>query len=623
MTKQKTLFTFDYNLFIKAIVVFVVIIFSCSKVFCQEDSLLNLLSGNITKREKAEIYNKLSDLYLDNNLKIARSYADSARRIGISIANYEVISDSYVNYANSYFFRGDLDSAFIFLELSYHYIQKSGNKNEIAAALNRLGLVYESKSEYDVATEYYYKALKIYESTNYLKGKAEILNNLGVISDAIGQKKEALDFYWKSLNVFMQAKAEVEQANVYNNIANLYANDNKADSAIYYINKSISILVNNNRSFEAATAYFNAGIFYNIIKEDLRSQECMDSALRLYERTKNIHGIANVYVEKAKRLINNKEFDDALFLLNKGLELRKKVGNLYAESETLLQLSELFNEKEDYYNALDFYKQHIRLRDSIFNLNSQKTISELNVKYQTEKKDNEIVLLKKESQIKRSFYILVFLIISALLIISILLFYFFRTKTRLLKSQKRFYEQQEKLSRLEIEKQETSRQLLEKEIKAQVRINELQKSQFESELDYSKRELVTTTMQVLNKNKTFTEIQDYLDSLELKSMEEKKIYRVLSKMVKQNINLDTDWKQLKIHFDKVNTGFFEKLQAAHPELSHGDLKVLAYIKIKLSSKEIAQMMNISPAGINKRLYRIRRKMLLPNNASISDYLEKI
>jgi tetratricopeptide (TPR) repeat protein len=589
----------------------------------QADSLKYLLNKTSGNKDKAIIYNKLSDFYLDFNETQSRAYADSARIIGLSISNYEIISDSYVNYANSYFFRGNLDSAYLYLELSYYYIKKSGNKNEIAAALNRLGLIYESKSKFDIATEYYYKALKIYESTSYLKGQAEILNNLGAISEAIGNTEVALSQYQKSLELFERSKVKEAQANVYNNIANLYAAKNINDSAIYFINKSIDILIKNNRLFEAATAYFNASYFYEISLNSIRSKECMDSALLLYQQTDNIHGIASVYEEQAENLFHNYKYEEAIGLFNKSLELRKKVGNLHAEAETLKKLSKFYEEMGDYQHSLQYYREHIILRDSIFDGNTQKTISELNVKYQTEKKDKEILILKKENEIKRNYYNFLILIITALLGISILLFYFFRTKTKLLRSQKSYYEQQEKLSKLEIEKQETNRIILEKEVKAQQQINEIQKSKFEAELDHSKRELITTTMQVLNKNKTLTEIQDYLESLTPKSIEEKKVYRELLKMVKENINLDTDWEQLKIHFDKVNTGFFEKLQSDYPELSQGDLKVLAYIKIKLSSKEIAQMMNISPAGINKRLYRIRRKMNLPSHANISEYLDII
>ena len=67
--------------------------------------------------------------------------------------------------------------------------------------------------------------------------------------------------------------------------------------------------------------------------------------------------------------------------------------------------------------------------------------------------------------------------------------------------------------------------------------------------------------------------------------------------INHSINLDSEWNQFKVHFEKVNPDFFENLQKEFPELSKSDLKVLAYIKINLSTKEIAQMLNISVSAV--------------------------
>ncbi len=594
-------------------------------VFCftQIDSLKNIIRNSSNDSEIARTYNILSDNYLDVDMEISKKYADSAKVLGQKILDYKIISDSYVNYANSYYYQGNLDSALSYFEKSYYTITKSSNKNEIGAALNRIGLIHEAKSNFSKAAEYYYKALSIYEETNYLKGKAEILNNLGVINDAMGNVDEALLNYKKSLKYFKEADIYIPQANVYNNIATLFANNNKVDTAIIYIKLAIRILSNDNLGAEAATTYFNAAVFYEKLGVSDSAQLFMDSSLFLYRQVNNIHGIANVYNEEAKKLINSRDYQNAIDLLNKSLDLRKKVGNVYAESITVLQLSDCYLDSGDFERALQYYKEYIVLRDSVFNTETENVISELEIKYQTEKKDKEITILKNEAEIKKSHNRLLIFISIALTVISVLLFYFFRIKTRLLSSQKKYYEQQEMLSNLEIEKQETERELLEKEVKTQQQINELQKKRFEAELDHSKRELVTTTMQVLNKNKILNEIKEYLGKLEPYTPEERRSYKELQKMISDNINLDSDWDQLKIHFEKVNTGFFEKLQQLYPELSQGDLKVCAYIKIKLSSKEIANMMNISLAGINKRLYRIRRKMNLPVHSNIAEYLDKI
>lgn len=620
-TLHKNASVFRTSFFIMMGLAFVLILHKSHAGYSQVDSLQSALERTINQKEKARLYNKLSDKFLDKDILMAQKYADSAKTIGHQLSDYNIISNSYVNIANSYYFQGDLDSTLYFFGKSYYSICNTNNKNEIAAALNRLGFIYESKSNYSMAANFYYKALKIYESNQYNKGIAEVLNNIGIIHDALKQSEPALENYNKSLHYFELAKNIEGKANVYNNLATHYTERGNNDTAAYYFKNAIQIMLELNRTSEAATAYLNAaGLLYKM-GNNKQADSYIDSALTFYNYTHNIHGIANVYSEQAKRLVQKNDFYNAIKLLNESLEMRIKVGNLNSQTQTLHQISSVYAQSGDFENALLFYKKHIELRDSIVDENTKSLISELNIKYETDKKDAEIIILKKESEIKKTHNYLLVIISTALIISVFLLFVFLRTKTRLLKTQKDYYEQQKDFNLLKFEQQEIEQKHLEKEIANHQKINEFQKKQFQQDLELSKRELLTTTMHVLSKNKTLSEIQDHLNGLIANDPSKNKTYKILLKMISDNISLDSDWEQFKIHFEKVNIDFFEKLQQEFPQLSQGDLKVCAYIKIKLSTKEIAQMMNISPAGINKRLYRIRKKMELEPHSNISDVLD--
>lgn len=596
----------------------------CNIVNAQVDSLkTEILNNYQDKNEVANNYNKLSNLFLDIDIPTSRAYADSALYHGKQILDLKAISDAYVNYANSYYFQGNLDSALFYFEKSYHQIAISGDKNEIAASLNRLGLIHETQSNYGKAADYYYKSLFIYEETGNLNGVANIYNNLGVLNDALGLYSESLLNYKKALKLFEKTDNVDGQANVYNNIATHFAEKNQLEDAITYINNAITILVKSNRKLDAAAAYYNASILYEQIGSHDTARLYLDSALINYLYTENKHGIANVYGQQAKLFQNNENYFSAINLMHKSLDLRREVGNLNAEAQTIKQLSDVYFLNNNYEMAYLYYRDYNILKDSIFDLNTRKTISELKIMYETEKKDKEISILKKESEIKKIQNNFLIFISIAFAIVSFLLFYFFKIKSRLLNSQKKYYAQKEKINKLERAKQETERILLEQEIKNQQEINELQKNKFESELEHSKRELATSTFQILDKNKILADIKESISTLKPSNIEEKIIFKRIIKKISTNINLDSDWQQFKIHFEKVNTGFFEKLQNQYPELSQGDLRVCAYIRINLSSKEIAQMMNISSSGINKRLYRIRKKMNLPPHTNINNHISTL
>lgn len=580
------------------------------------DSLKIEIKNSTSSKQKAEIYNDLSNIYLDIDLTKSRKYVDSAIALGTEINDFSVLSNAYVNYANAFYFESNLDSMLFYYQKSYHEIIKTNNKNEIAASLNRMGLVYDAKSNYSKATQYYYEALKIYEEANYKPGLANVYNNLANINDALGNSEKSIENYTAALDIFLEINDLDGQANVYNNLATLYAEKNELVKAISYIKTAIKILRKTNRKSGTAAAYFNASTLYEKIGYNDSARYTLDSAYLYYTFTNNLHGIANVLSKEATILSKQQKHQEAIGLLSESLSLRKKVGSLSATAETIKQLSDAYNSYGDYEKSLQYFKNYTEIVDSILSENTKKTISELNIKYETAEKNKAIDSLQKKTEIKQFQNKFLIYLSVAFGIITLLLLYSFRTKSKFVKSQKEFIKQREVLAKLEIEKQQTEKILLENEIKVQQKINDLQKN----ELEHSKRELATSTLQILNKNKILSEIKETLEKIKPNNSEVKEVVKNVSKKVKDNINLDEDWEQFKMHFEKVNIGFFEKLQKQHPELSAGDLKVCAYIKINLSSKEIAQIMNISIDGINKRLYRIRKKINLSTENKLSAYL---
>jgi tetratricopeptide (TPR) repeat protein len=387
--------------FSKLYLFFIPFICIYSTSFANIDSLKNIADISTDKYEIAKTYIKLSDKYLDIDIDTARKYADSAKKIGLFILDFKILSDANINYANSYYYQGKLDSALVYFEKSYENILKTRDSNEIAAALNRLGLIHEALSNYSKASEYYYKALNIYDETNHQMGLANIYNNLGVLNDAMGIHEESYKNYKIALSLYDKNNNSEGKANVYNNLATYFASRDKINQAIDYINMSIQILAAANRKNAAATAYYNASILYSRLEKCDTAKLYLDSALINYEYTNNIHGIANVYNEEAKLCHQNKNYKNAIDLLFRSLELRKKVGSLSSEAQTIKQISDFYSESGNHEKALYYYKEYQTLQDSIFDLNTRQVISELNIKYETEKKDTEINLLKKESAIKR------------------------------------------------------------------------------------------------------------------------------------------------------------------------------------------------------------------------------
>ncbi|TKB98344.1 triple tyrosine motif-containing protein [Pedobacter cryotolerans] len=153
-------------------------------------------------------------------------------------------------------------------------------------------------------------------------------------------------------------------------------------------------------------------------------------------------------------------------------------------------------------------------------------------------------------------------------------------------------------------------------------ITKLQKKQLEADVEFKNKELATTTMHLVQRGKLLSKIGDELLPLMQETTSKdtandlKKVIRLLNEAKK----LDNDWNQFAIHFDHVHANFLTNLKVNFPNLSPSDLKLCAYLKLNLSSKEIAQLLNITPRAVEVSRYRLRKKLGLKPEVNLFDYL---
>ncbi len=176
-------------------------------------------------------------------------------------------------------------------------------------------------------------------------------------------------------------------------------------------------------------------------------------------------------------------------------------------------------------------------------------------------------------------------------------------------------EQEKQLSKKDVELEQLS-------IQTQEEINRLQNEKLESELHHMKNELATATMHLLNKNEFITGIKTELNQIVKKSTHEelKKDLQHISREIETNISDDADWEHFQFHFDRVHGDFTARLKASFTTLSPQETKLSAYLRMNLSSKEIAQLLNISVRGVEISRYRLRKKLQLDRNQNLQEFI---
>jgi len=159
-------------------------------------------------------------------------------------------------------------------------------------------------------------------------------------------------------------------------------------------------------------------------------------------------------------------------------------------------------------------------------------------------------------------------------------------------------------------------------IQSKEEITRLQNEKLESELRHMNNELGTSTMHLLNKNEFITGVKNNLTQILKKSTspEVKRELLQITKDIENNISADADWEQFQYHFDRVHGDFSTRFKTAFPALSPQEMKLSAYLRMNLSSKEIAQLLNISIRGVEISRYRLRKKLHLERNTNLQEFI---
>jgi ligand-binding sensor domain-containing protein len=216
-------------------------------------------------------------------------------------------------------------------------------------------------------------------------------------------------------------------------------------------------------------------------------------------------------------------------------------------------------------------------------------------------------------EIKPAWYntIWAYLLYAFLFIVGV--FYYSKWQNNKFKKQQIKFEEEQKqlkyIHQLELQKSEKE-------------IIELQNEKLVNEVIYKNKELADASMHLVERGDALVKVKDELQQLYKKTggnHDVKKAIQLVSDIEKNNSN----WEQFSNHFDEVNNGFLNKLKLKFPSLTNTDLKVCAYLQLKLSTKEIAQLMNISVRGVEISRYRLRKKLQLATEQSINDFLNEI
>jgi len=179
---------------------------------------------------------------------------------------------------------------------------------------------------------------------------------------------------------------------------------------------------------------------------------------------------------------------------------------------------------------------------------------------------------------------------------------------------KRYYRKQQK--RLT---QKANRDLELKELDNRQQLMRFNNENLRQDIENKNRELGLSTMNLIKKNELLHQIKKELKNSSNTDKDLKLVIRIIDK----NLNNTDDWNVFEEAFNNADKDFLKKIKTLHPSLTSNDLRLCAYLRLNLSSKEIAPLLNISPRSVEVKRYRLRKKMELLHESSLTSYILEI
>ena len=271
--------------------------------------------------------------------------------------------------------------------------QKAKYKIGIADSYSNLSLMYYFQGKYDLNTAYMLKATRLYQQLN-LKDKQA--NSFAVYGYQLKLRdmNSAVMYMQKGMKLAESIKDEFSLSGIYDNYGVLKEMQNQLDSALFFYNKSLKI---------KEKLKDNPGIPYSANKIALvklmqnkpsEAKTLLDYAYKIRSDIKDVYGIAenlNYYGFYFKQINDDKQ---SISYFNQAIEWSKKHDFPYLTQDNYKELSSVYERNEDFRKALQAFKNHIEVKDSIFNSDVRNKQSELDIEYETEQKEKEILIQK-------------------------------------------------------------------------------------------------------------------------------------------------------------------------------------------------------------------------------------
>jgi tetratricopeptide (TPR) repeat protein len=470
-------------------------------------------------------------------------------------------------------------------KLSTEYAKKArdlsvekGLENFLAKSNRTLGLAFYYMGDYKNATVHYFEGLKYYETVNDTSGIMAISNNLGAVYDRLKDFDKALKYYFKAQDLFNKQKSTTKNpfplATLQNNIANIYQSKGDFASALEYYEKALSLAKETGNKAVEGIALNNIGKLYFIdLKQPEKALDYLLRGLKVREENGDKGEIAKSLVFLSGYHYQQKKFQEGKQCAERALAIGKEISSLEVQMHGYSGLSENEEGLGRMKESLAAYKKFKITNDSIQNESTSSEVTRLQLQYDFEKAEQ---IQQQEQKQSRDRYVIIIVVLTACLLVAVLVVILARTRARQA---------------------------------------ELKRKNLAQDVEIKNKELTTNVMYLIRKNELINNVAERLLSVQQNvPFENSKIVHDIILDLQKEADNDS-WKEFELRFNQVHSDFYNNLRKLYPGLSPADEKLCAFLRLNMSSKEIAAITQQSIKSVEVARARLRKKLNLTNTQS--------
>ncbi len=435
--------------------IFLIIFCACSFLYAQNplDAARNSLKNATTTTDSIKAYQDLA-WFIQRSHIDSSFYYNKKAQVLIERTGDDSAANTNLKELAGYIYRsGDYDKAISTYGQALDRYQQLGDSLNVAKIQSNMGAVYQSASQPEKAMQLYVKALEFFEQDPaYTQITANTLGNIGVLYNSLGNQQEAEKAYLKAMAILVDGNDQIALANMKSNLGALYVTQKKLDKAKVLLEEGRELALATNNYTTLAAIDHNLGTIAMDQKRYDEATAYFEEALDIKTQLGDLNEAATSQVSLAVIETELENYDRSVELLEKAIAIFEKNNN----SERLLVAYPAMNAAYIYLNQQDsafvYLDKYTALRDDLAKQDAVRISTELDKKYQTERKDRELAeqraeILKKELEVSKTYTWLagLGLILLAAIIVGFLLYRQQQLKNKQLKQESELRAAQAKL----------------------------------------------------------------------------------------------------------------------------------------------------------------------------------